>query len=121
MVLLVAASTSAVVGDVASFVVIFAIVMFGVALDSLLEHRAERAAERLRISVALKEQVLRDGKEVTVAAQELVPRHVVLPAAGDQVPADGRLLNAKVFFVNKALLTGKSHPAEKRAVCSWPR
>src|SRR5437016_4156441 len=36
-------------------------------------------------------------------------------AAGDLVPADGRLLEARDFFVNEALLTGESYPAEKRA------
>jgi len=39
----------------------------------------------------------------------------VLLAAGDLVPADGRLLETKDFFVNEALLTGESYPAEKHA------
>ena len=47
--------------------------------------------------------------------QDLVPGDVVLLAAGDLVPADGRLLEARDFFVNEALLTGESYPAEKRA------
>src|SRR5205085_6877530 len=79
------------------------------------EFRAEQAAEHLKVSVALKEQVLRDGQEVTVPGQDLVPGDVVLLAAGDLVPADGRLLEARDFFVNEALLTCESYPAEKRA------
>jgi Mg2+-importing ATPase len=39
----------------------------------------------------------------------------VLLAAGDLVPADGRLIDARDFFVNEALLTGESYPAEKHA------
>ena len=46
---------------------------------------------------------------------DLVPGDVVLLAAGDLVPADGRLLEARDFFVNEALLTGESYPAEKHA------
>jgi Mg2+-importing ATPase len=38
---------------------------------------------------------------------------VVLLAAGDLVPGDGRVLQAKDFFVNQALLTGESYPVEK--------
>lgn len=39
---------------------------------------------------------------------------VILLAAGDLVPADGRLLEAKDFFVNQALLTGEPYPVEKK-------
>jgi Mg2+-importing ATPase len=50
-----------------------------------------------------------------VPGQDLVPGDVVLLAAGDLVPADGRLLEARDFFVNEALLTGESYPAGKHA------
>jgi len=67
------------------------------------------------VSVALREQVPRDGREVTIPALEIVPGDVVLLAAGDLVPADGRVLEARDFFVNEALLTGESYPTEKHA------
>ena len=89
--------------------------LLSVLLDSVQEYRAEQAAEKLRVSVALTEQVLRDGREITIHADNLVPGDVVLLAAGDLVPADGRLLEAKDFFVNEGLLTGKSYPTEKSA------
>ena len=44
---------------------------------------------------------------------KLVPGDVVLLAAGDLIPADCRLLEAKDFFVNQSLLTGESYPVEK--------
>jgi len=115
IILLVAAGISAGTGDLASFIIISTIVLMSAVLDTVQEHRAEQAAESLKVSVALKEQVLRDGHEVTVLGQDLVPGDVVLLAAGDLVPADGRLLEARDFFVNEALLTGESFPAEKHA------
>jgi Mg2+-importing ATPase len=115
IILLAAAVISALTGDLTSFIIISTIVLMSAALDTVQEFRAEQAAESLRVSVALKEQVLRDGQEVTVLGQDLVPGDVVLLAAGDLVPADGRLLEARDFFVNEALLTGESYPAEKHA------
>ena len=113
IILLVAAGVSALTGDLTSFIIISTIVLMSAALDTVQEFRAEQAAEALKLSVALKEQVLRDGKEVTVLGEDLVPGDVVLLAAGDLVPADGRLLEARDFFVNEALLTGESYPSEK--------
>ena len=96
-------------GDVASLVIISTMVLLSVLLDSVQEYRAEQAAEQLKVSVALKEQVLRDGREITIRADQLVLGDVVLLAAGDMVPADGRLLEARDFFVNEGLLTGESY------------
>ncbi|MBX6323463.1 MAG: magnesium-translocating P-type ATPase, partial [Rhodospirillaceae bacterium] len=69
----------------------------------------------LRRSVALRARVLRDGAEREVPAGDLVPGDVVLLRAGDLVPADGVLLEARDLFVNQAILTGESFPAEKHA------
>ena len=115
LILLVAAAISALTGDLASFIIIATIVLMSAVLDTVQEYRAEEAADHLKVSVAFKEQVLRDGQEVTVLGRDLVPGDVVLLAAGDLVPADGRLLEARDFFVDEALLTGESYPAEKHA------
>jgi Mg2+-importing ATPase len=115
IILLVAGTIAALTGDLASFVIVATIVLISAVLDTVQEHRAEEAAEHLKVEVALKEQVLRDGQEVTVPGADLVPGDVVLLAAGDLVPADGRLFEARDFFVNEALLTGESYPAEKHA------
>jgi len=116
LILLAAAAISALTGDLSSFFIIGAIVLTSAMLDTLQEYRAEASAERLKTSVALKEQVLRDGREITVPGRDLVPGDVVLLAAGDLVPADGRLIEAKDFFVNEALLTGESYPSVKMKI-----
>ncbi|HTT80127.1 MAG TPA: magnesium-translocating P-type ATPase [Stellaceae bacterium] len=113
LILLAAAAISAATGDLASFVIIATIVLVSAILDTAQEFRAEEAAERLKTSVALNERVLRDGREITLPGRDLVPGDLVLLAAGDLVPADGRVLEARDLFVNEALLTGESYPAEK--------
>jgi Mg2+-importing ATPase len=115
MILLVAGVVAVLTGDLASFVIISTIVLISASLDTVQQHRAEEAAEHLKVEVALKKRVLRDGREVTIPGADLVPGDLVLLAAGDLVPADGRLLEARDFFVNEALLTGEADPAKKHA------
>jgi Mg2+-importing ATPase len=114
IVLLIASIVLALTGDVASFCIIFAIILISVTLDFVQEHRAGEAAERLRQSVAVRVRVLRNNEPIEAPLEDLVPGDVVLLAAGDLVPCDGRILEAKDFFLNQALLTGESYPVEKR-------
>jgi Mg2+-importing ATPase len=113
LILLVASAVLALTGDVTSFVIISIIVLISVTLDFVQEHRAGQAAERLRQSVAVRVQVLRDGRPLDIPLAELVPGDIALLAAGNLVPGDGRILEAKDFFVNQALLTGEPYPVEK--------
>ena len=95
--------------------IIWAVVLMSVTLDFIQEYRAGRAAEQLKKSVAVRATVLRDGYSQEIPIASLVPGDVVLLAAGDLIPADCRLLEAKDFFLNQALLTGESYPVEKHA------
>lgn len=114
LILLVASAISALSGDVASFGIITLLVLVSVLLDFVQEHRAVKAAEKLRQSVSVRATVLRDGGRREVPVAEVVPGDVVLLSAGDLVPADGLLHEARDFFVNQALLTGESYPVEKQ-------
>ena len=114
LLLLGASLISGFTGDLTSCVVITAMIAVSVALDCVQEYRAGRAAERLRESVAVTADVLRDGRLTRLPVADLVPGDVVLLAAGDMIPADGRLLEADDFFVNQAMLTGEPYPVEKR-------
>jgi Mg2+-importing ATPase len=113
IILLTASALSAFTGDAISFFIISAIVLASVTLDFVQEYRAGQAAERLRQSVAVRGQVLREGKALEIPLAEMVPGDVALLAAGNLVPCDGRVLEAKDFFVNQALLTGEPFPVEK--------
>ena len=114
IILLVASAISALTGDVASFIIISLIVLMSVTLDFIQEYRAGKEAEKLRQSVTVHVQALRDGKPQEIPLPSLVPGDIVLLAAGDLVPGDGRILEAKDFFVNQALLTGEPYPVEKK-------
>ncbi len=114
IILLIASGVSAATGDIASFVIIFCIVMLSIIFDFVQEVRAQNAVEALRRSVAVQATVRRDGAVVSVPIHELVPGDIVELIAGDLVPADSRLLVSRDLYVNQALLTGEPYPAEKR-------
>ncbi len=114
IILLAASAISAFTGDVINFVIITLMVIMSVTLDFIQEYRAGKEAEKLRQSVTVHVQALRDGKSQEIPLPALVPGDVVLLAAGDLIPADGRLLESKDFFVNQALLTGEPYPVEKK-------
>ena len=114
LVLLFASALSALTGNLTSFAIITVIVLLSVVLDFVQEVRAQNAVEALRCSVALRADVRRDGSQVSIPVDRLVPGDVVHLGAGDIVPADGRLMESRDLFVNQALLTGEPYPAEKQ-------
>ncbi|MDE2309986.1 MAG: cation-transporting P-type ATPase, partial [Betaproteobacteria bacterium] len=74
------------------------------------EYRAEKALAALRDLLPRHTTALRDGRAVQLPVAELVPGDVVMLAAGDDVPADCRLIEAFGVRVNTANLTGESKP-----------
>ncbi len=112
-ILLVAAAISGATGDLGSFGIILTVVVLSIALDIFQEHRAERAAEALKRSVAVHADVRRDGIVSAIPVEQLVPGDVVELRAGDLVPADGIVLESHNAHANEALMTGEPYPADK--------
>jgi len=115
VVLLLASGVSALTGEVTNFAIISLIVLLSVSLDFFQEYRANVAADKLRQSVSVNATVLRDGQAVSIPMREVVPGDIALVIAGDLVPADALVLQAKDFFVNQSLLTGEAFPVEKHS------
>jgi Mg2+-importing ATPase len=115
VILLVASVLSAVLGQRADAVIIFVIAMSSVAVNFLQTYRSGKAIRRLREHVSLTASALREGVWRDVRRDEVVPGDLVRLAAGDLVPADGRLLESRDLFIQQAALTGESMPVEKDA------
>lgn len=77
------------------------------------EYRAEKALAALNNLLPHHTTALRDGHAVQLTVAELVPGDVILLAAGDDVPADCRLIEAFGVRVNTANLTGESRPQSR--------
>ncbi len=94
-------------GAIGAIVVLFAILGF------VQEHRAEQAIAALRRMAVPSVRAVRDGRQVEIAATELVRGDLVALEAGSVVPADVRLVEAVDLAVQEAALTGESEPVEK--------
>ncbi|MBS7616808.1 magnesium-translocating P-type ATPase [Candidatus Bathyarchaeota archaeon] len=116
IILLIAGLISGFLGEIANVAIIFSIVFLSVILDFYQESKAEKAAEMLRERVTTTATVLRDGAKREVKLSEIVPGDIIYLSAGDIVPADARVINAKDLFINQSALTGESFPVEKTSI-----
>ncbi|MFH7242859.1 MAG: cation-translocating P-type ATPase [Spirulina sp.] len=96
-------------------IAIFSIVILNGVLGYFQESRAEKALAALKKMASPSVRVQRDGRSQEVPSQDLVPGDVVLLEAGDQVPADGRLLESANLQVRESALTGEAHGSSKQA------
>jgi Ca2+-transporting ATPase len=115
VILLVATGLSAFLGEGIETIVIGVIVLFAVGLGFIQELRAEKAIDALRKMAAPTATVLRDGEELLVPAQHLVPGDIVLLQAGNRVPADLRIVESINLQIEEAALTGESVAVAKQA------
>ncbi|MFN3547559.1 MAG: HAD-IC family P-type ATPase [Mesorhizobium sp.] len=112
-VLIAAGIMAAAIDHVTDSVVIFAVVLANAIIGFIQEGRAERALEAVRGMIDPHASVLRGGRRLTIAADEVVPGDMVLLEAGDRVPADLRLVKARNLRIDEAILTGESVPTDK--------
>lgn len=111
--LLLASVISAFVGEVASAAIIALMVLLSAAMHITQTYRSHRAIDALRASMAPTATVLRDGQWGEIERRLLVPGDLIRLSAGDLVPADARLLDARDLHVQQASLTGEPLPVEK--------
>jgi Ca2+-transporting ATPase len=108
-----------------SLAVIVAIVL-ATAVAFLSEYRSDREFEILNAArESLRAKVVRGGDFHTVAIEELVVGDTVLLEMGDEVPADGRVIDATELSIDQSLMTGESeavakHPAAADAAGDGP-
>lgn len=93
--------------------VIFVSVILNVIVGFFQENRAYNALEKLRQVVAYRAEVKRDGHEMEIAVEEIVPGDILVLRPGEKVPADARLISVKDLQVDEASLTGESYPESK--------
>jgi magnesium-transporting ATPase (P-type) len=115
LVLIVAGSITAALGEYVDSTVIFGVVVINALVGFVQEGKAEAALAALARAIATHAIVVRNSARQRLDAVHLVPGDIVWLAAGDRVPADLRLLTGHQLRSVEAALTGESAPIDKHA------
>lgn len=113
LILLFSVVMSMILSDATDGFIILGILLITGLLGFWQERGAERAVEKLTALVKSKAKVMRSGKWQEVPSEKIVPGDIIQLTAGDLVPGDCRVLDAKDLFVDESPLTGETFPAEK--------
>jgi Mg2+-importing ATPase len=113
LIFIVAAILSFVLHDPTDAVIILVIVLISGGLSFWQEYRASSAVKELLRMLRPKTRVMRDHSEKEIPTSEIVPGDVVCLSAGDSIPADCVVLEAKDLYINEASLTGETCPVFK--------
>lgn len=100
-------------GDYKDATAIIIVVIINALIGFIQEVKAEKSIRALKNMMVPFSNVIRNGKQISVSSEYLVPGDLVLISSGDKVPADLRLVKIKDLRIDEALLTGESVPVFK--------
>ena len=112
-VLIAASAVTSMLGHWVDASVILAVVFINAVIGFVQEGKAENALRAIRQMLSANAMVLRDGRQITIPAEDLVPGDIVLLQSGDKVPADLRMFRVKGLQIQESVLTGESMAVEK--------
>jgi P-type Ca2+ transporter type 2C len=114
LLLIAAALVAFVLGELVEGIAILVVIVINTVLGFVTEWKGTRALTALRSQSVPQAHVVRSAEKHRVPASELVPGDVVLLEAGEQVPADGRIVESVRLRIEEASLTGESSPVDKQ-------
>ena len=115
LLLLATAGVYALVGSVGDALVLLASVVAVAAISLVQEVRTERVLESLKEFSSPRARVVRGGRVLHIASQELVVGDRLLIAEGDRLACDAEVAQANGLLVDESMLTGESAPVLKSA------
>ncbi|MBV8217259.1 MAG: cation-transporting P-type ATPase, partial [Solirubrobacterales bacterium] len=113
VILLAAAIVSLAIKEWSTGVLLILITVLNAVVGLRQEGKAESAMNALKAMVKATARVRRDGTEAEIQAEDVVVGDIVVLEAGDDVPADGRIIQASSLQIDEAALTGESVPVSK--------
>jgi Ca2+-transporting ATPase len=115
IILVAAAVASMAIGELSTGIVVLAITALNALGGMRQQGKAESAMNALQSMLKASARVRRGGAEVKIGADQVVVGDVILLTAGDDVCADGRIIEAASLQIDESGLTGESVPASKSA------
>ena len=114
IVLIVSAIISFISGNEESTVVILVVITLNAILGTIQYFKAQKSLESLKALAVTKVKVIREGKQILVPSEQVVPGDVMVLEAGDLIAADGRIIENFNLQVNESSLTGESESIIKQ-------
>lgn len=111
--LLLAAMTVFIMGDVTEALIIFVVLFINAVIGMVQEGRVQNTLSALKRLSETSATVLRNGREVIVKDYEIVPGDIIILQEGEKVPSDARIIFENSLRVDEASLTGESMPVIK--------
>ena len=96
---------------------ILTLVTVGKALEARSKKQTSAAIRRLMDLSPKSATVLRDGKELIIPAEEVVPGDIMIVRPGESIPADGTVVEG-ISSIDESAITGESIPVEKSEGCA---
>ncbi|MBR2246484.1 MAG: HAD-IC family P-type ATPase, partial [Bacilli bacterium] len=94
-------------------ILIIIIVLLNVLMGYVQEAKADASIESLQKVERTNCKVKRDGKDIIINVENLLPGDILYLEAGDKIPADARIIECSNLCVDESLLTGESVPVSK--------
>ena len=91
---------------------IITLILLGKYLESIAKGRTSEAIKKLMGLQAKTARVVRNGEELELSIEEVVPGDVVLVRPGEKVPVDGAVVEGS-SYVDESMITGESIPVQK--------
>ena len=113
IILLIAGGLSFVIGEWSTGALLILLTVFNAVVGLRQAGKAESAMNALQSLTKQTARVRRGGVESAIPVEEVVLGDVVLITAGDNVAADGRIIQASSLSIDESALTGESTPASK--------
>ncbi len=93
--------------------VIIALILLGRMMEARAKGQTGAAIKKLVGLQAKTARVIRDGVEIEIETEEVVPGDIVMVRPGEKIPVDG-ILTEGASAIDESMLTGESLPVEKR-------
>lgn len=102
-------------GEPLDGLIMIAFVIFVIGIDVIQDARTGNALRKLKEISTPKIRVLREGNELLIPGEELVPGDIMFINEGVKIPADGYILEAAGLCVDESVLSGEATGVWKRA------
>ncbi len=103
--------------ELTEFFIIIGILLINAIIGFIQEWKAEKTIQSIHSLIEDKAIIIREGEEIEIPVESIVPGDVLLLSAGQKVPADARVLFERNLHADESLLTGESLSIKKETLC----